>query len=115
MSSGPDQPFLVVVDYVSDSSSPAGAETRTPGGTAQARSLFGSQSKDLDFDQVKKDWSERIEQVHALAQVADSGAASSAGFKLSEIDLGLTITAEGRLAFIASASASAMIQVKFTR
>jgi len=81
----------------------------------RTRSLFARESKDFDFDSVKHEWMDRLDQVRALAAAADSADESPVGFRLTEIDLGLTITAEGHLAFVASASASAVLQVKFTR
>jgi hypothetical protein len=89
-----------------------------PGSSDQAnraRALFTRESKDFDFDSVKHEWLDRLDQVRALVSAADSDTESPAGFRLTEIDLGLTITAEGHLAFVASASASAVLQVKFTR
>jgi hypothetical protein len=78
------------------------------------RALFQREPKELDFNQVKKEWNQRLKQVDALVEVADAEA-STRGIHLTEIELGLTLTAEGHLAFIASASASASLKVKFTR
>jgi hypothetical protein len=103
-------PFRVVIDTPQSGGT---SETRVRAGAP--RSVLGSHLKDLDFEKVKKDWTQCLEQVRDLAKVADTEKESPAGFRLTEIDLGLTITAEGHLAFVASASASAMLQVKFTR
>ncbi len=77
--------------------------------------IFHREAKDLDFDKVKEEWKQKLVQVDALAALANSSPNAKAGLKLSEIELGLTITAEGHLAFIASASASATLTVRFSR
>lgn len=64
---------------------------------------------------MKDEWRQRLQQVDALAEVADTKTPTKTGFRLTEIELGLTITAEGHVAFIASASASATLTVTFTR
>jgi Trypsin-co-occurring domain 1 len=107
-----DALFRVVVESGETSE---GTQARRGADAQVPRALFRSQPKELDFDKIKKDWTECLTQLRDLTEVADSGQESPSGFRLTEIDLGLTITAEGHLAFIASASASATLQVKFTR
>ena len=79
------------------------------------QAIFHRESKDLDFDKVKDEWKQRLQQVDGLAEVADTNRDAKTGLRLTEIELGLTITAEGHLAFIASASASATLTVHFSR
>ena len=85
--------------------------------TAQAgvlKALFHREEKQFDFDKLNDEWKQKIQQVNQLGKAADDNGEST-GFRLTEIDLGLTLTAEGHFAFVASASASATIQLKFTR
>lgn|GEM_PF-6827456 len=79
------------------------------------RAIFHKEEKNFDFDALNEEWKQRVAQVNTLGRAADATTEPSSGFRLTEIDLGLTITAEGHLAFVASASASATIQLKFTR
>jgi hypothetical protein len=79
------------------------------------RALFGRKSKELDFGGLEKEWNQRLEQVDALTRAADAKANGKTGLRLTQIELGLTITAEGHLAFVASASASATLKVTFAR
>jgi hypothetical protein len=79
------------------------------------KALFGRKPKELEFSQVENEWDQRLEQVDALAKAADAKADGKTGLRLTQIELGLTITAEGHLAFVASASASATFKVTFTR
>jgi hypothetical protein len=79
------------------------------------RALFHKEEKEFDFDALNHEWKQRVDQVNALGETADKSTTQTSGFRLTEIDLGLTVTAEGHLAFVASASASATIQLKFTR
>ena len=109
--------FRVVVD-----AAPAGGGVLPPNEADQflpqagpLRALFHRETKELDFDQVKTELGQHLAQVSALADVADHSNAAAAGFRLSEIELGLTITAEGHLAFIASAGVSATLTVRFNR
>jgi hypothetical protein len=77
--------------------------------------LFHKEDAEFDFGALNDEWKQRIAQVNALGATADEATIEGSGFRLTEIDLGLTITAEGHLAFVASASAQATIQLKFTR
>jgi hypothetical protein len=63
----------------------------------RARSLFARESKDFDFDSVKHEWMDRLDQVRALAAVADLAEESPAGFRLAEIDLSIAAAHVWRL------------------
>jgi hypothetical protein len=78
------------------------------------KAIFHKEEKDFDFDKLNAEWQQKIEQINQLGKTADESH-NPGGFKLTEIDLGLTLTAEGHFAFVASASASATISLKFTR
>ena len=117
MTDDPDNVFRVFVEAPGYS----GPEELPPNPddafTAQAgilKALFHRDEKQFDFDKLNAEWKQKIQQVNQLGKTADENGGST-GFRLTEIDLGLTLTAEGHFAFVASASASATIQLKFTR
>jgi hypothetical protein len=100
--------FRVVVDTPATASGelPPQGDDEFEAQSGLLHALFQREAKDLDFDKVKEDWKQKLAQVDALADLANSSPNAKAGLKLSEIELGLTITAEGHLAFIAPASES---------
>ena len=111
--------FRVIVDVAgagggSTSLPPNPEDTFQPEG-GRLRAVFHKEEKKLDFDALNEEWKQRIAQVNTLGQAADTAATASSGFRLTEINLGLTVTAEGHLAFVASTSASVTIQLTFTR
>jgi hypothetical protein len=63
-------------------------------------------------DEVVQDWSDMSSTVHRLATTMDQ---PSTGMRLQEIELKLAFTAEGQLAFVASAGIEASLTLKFSR
>jgi hypothetical protein len=118
MIKGTQNEFRVVVDtgeLRGSSGLPLNPEDTFQPQAGVLKAVFHKEEKIFDFDKLNEEWKERIAQVNTLGQATDATAEASSGFRLTEIDLGLTITAEGHFAFVASASASATIQLRFTR
>jgi hypothetical protein len=118
MTEGTQNEFRVLVDTEgpgrSDSLPPNPEDTfRSQAGVL--KTVLQKEEMKFDFAKLNDEWKQRITQVNTLGHAADVAADVSSGFRLTEIDLGLTITADGHLAFVASASISATIQLKFTR
>jgi hypothetical protein len=118
MTKGTQNEFRVLVDTAGlegPDSLPPNPEDTFQSQAGALKAVFQKEEMRFDFDKLNDEWKQRITQVNTLGQAADATADLSSGFRLTEIDLGLTITAEGHFAFVASASASATIQLKFTR
>lgn len=115
MAGGTQDEFRVMVDTEGSGVLPPNPEDTFQPQAGFLKAIFQKEEKTFDFDTLNEEWKQRVAQVNTLGQAADATTKASSGFRLTEIDLGLTITAAGHLAFVASASASATIQLKFTR
>lgn len=67
------------------------------------------------LDEAMAGWSKTIDQASTLAAAAMRAAQGDSPIELDEITIGLTLTAEGGLAFLAKAGAQGTIQIKFKR
>lgn len=119
MTEGTQNKFRVIVDAAGPMEEstvlPPNSDDSFQPEAGRLKAVFHKEEKKFDFDALSEEWKQRITQVNALGQAADTVATASPGFRLTEINLGLTVTAEGHLAFVATASASATIQLTFTR
>ena len=86
--------------------------------SGNVQALFGRKVDEFYFSQLQSDWTQLLTHVNSLAAQADAPLTDGSPkpkFQLQEIDVNIAVTAEGHLAFIASASASASIQLNFKR
>lgn len=74
--------------------------------------LTGGREAKVDAKSVKDQWAETIQAVLGLgASVTDQ----QQGWRVDEIEVGLTLSAKGKLMFIAEAGAEASIKLKLVR
>lgn len=88
-----------------------------PGSTLHSKGLlpglFGSKEKSVEFKDVRTQWTQTIEGI--VAAVSEWSETSPGKWKIDEVNFGLTLSAEGKLLFIAKAGAQASVQVKVKR
>lgn len=72
----------------------------------------GGRVVDASVDAIKANWQETIQK---LAEIGDGIDDDSAGWGVSQIEVGLTLSAKGQLLFIAEASAEASVKITLTR
>jgi hypothetical protein len=75
--------------------------------------MFGAEEKPVDSSAVKQQWADTISGI--VATVGEWSAAQSNQWKIEEVTFGLTLSAKGKLMFIAEASAQGSVQVKLKR
>jgi hypothetical protein len=75
--------------------------------------LFGAEEKPVESSAVKQQWADTISGI--VATVGEWSAAQSNQWKIEEVTFGLTLSAKGKLMFIAEASAKGSVQVKLKR
>jgi Trypsin-co-occurring domain 1 len=75
--------------------------------------IFGAEEKPVESSEVKQQWADTISGI--VATVGEWSAAQSNQWKIEEVTFGLTLSAKGRLMFIAEASAQGSVQVKLKR
>jgi hypothetical protein len=75
--------------------------------------LGGRQEIAIDLAEAKKRWAESLQAVQQL--IESSVTKAIAGWELDEIEVGLALTAKGKLAFIAEAGIEASIHLTFKR
>jgi hypothetical protein len=85
-------------------------ELHSRGGIAK---FFLGEEKQVEASEVKDQWRQTI--VGIVSTVGEWTDASSGKWKIDEVSFGLTLSAEGRLLFIAKAGARASVQVKVKR
>jgi hypothetical protein len=68
---------------------------------------------EIDLNEMKARWQESISSVQTLIEAVAEEMVS--GWKLDEISVGMTVSATGKLAFVAEASAEASIHIVFKR
>jgi len=114
----PKSTFRLIVDGSEIATEPTLGESSDSFTPEAGTFIFGRKVKELDFSKLQTDWKQILGQIDSLATQADipvDPQGKKKTFLLDEIDIGLTITAEGHLAFIASASASATLSMTFKR
>src|ERR1700730_714129 len=86
----------------------AGDEEVEPGKTTElhkrgaiATLLFGGEEKEVEVSEVKDQWRQTIDGI--VSTVGEWTSASSGKWKIDEVNFVLTLSAEGRLLFIAKA------------
>ncbi|WP_136054203.1 hypothetical protein [Microbacterium sp. K24] len=72
----------------------------------------GGRVVDASVDAIKANWQETIQK---LTEIGDGIDDDAAGWGVSEIEVGLTLSAKGQLLFIAEASAEASVKITLTR
>lgn len=72
----------------------------------------GGRVVDASVDAIKANWQETIQK---LAEIGDGIDDDAAGWGVSQIEVGLTLSAKGQLLFIAEASAEASVKITLTR
>ena len=70
-------------------------------------SIFGTE-KPLDPDAMRADWESKLA---GVVDMASSAAAKRKGWQIEEIEIGFTLSAEGKLLFIAKAGIAASVKV----
>lgn len=73
--------------------------------------LSGPKEVTIDLKEAKSRWEEGLETVRELIEV--SAAKAVGGWELDEVSIGMTLTAKGKLAFIAEAGVEASIHFVF--
>jgi hypothetical protein len=76
------------------------------------RNRRGARVVDASVDTIKANWHETVQKLAEIGEGIDDGAS---GWGVSEIEVGLTLSAKGQLLFIAEASAEASVKIKLTR
>ena len=71
----------------------------------------GGRVVDASVDAIKANWQETIQK---LAEIGDGIDDDSAGWGVSQIEVGLTLSAKGQLLFIAEGSAEASVKITLT-
>ena len=89
---------------------PTQAKARTKGFLS---SIFGGKEVEVPAATVTSQWSETISGLMATVNGWEDVAAGR--WQVEEVNVGLTLSAEGKLLFIASAGIEGSIQVKLTR
>lgn len=88
-----------------------------PGSTLHSKGLLtgllGSEEKAVEFNNVRSQWTQTIEGI--VGAVSEWSETSAGKWKIDEVSFGLTLSAEGKLLFIAKAGAQASVQVKVKR
>ena len=74
---------------------------------------FGGKEVVVDAARVKAQWTQTIEGI--VSAVGEWSEATAGQWKIDEVNFGLTLSAEGKLLFIAKAGAQASVQVKVKR
>lgn len=92
-------------------------EAREDSGPVEQRSELMASRRDTrvidaSVDAIKENWRETVQK---LAEIGDGIDDDSTGWGISEIEVGLTLSATGRLLFIAEASAEASVKITLTR
>lgn len=72
----------------------------------------GSRVVDASVDTIKANWHETVRKLAEIGEGIDDGAS---GGGVSQIEVGLTLSATGQLLFIAEASAEASVKITLTR
>lgn len=72
----------------------------------------GTRVVDASVDAIKANWNETVQK---LAEIGEGIDDTSSGWGISEIEVGLTLSAAGKLLFIAEASAEASVKITLTR
>ncbi len=75
-------------------------------------SWFSGDVKGVDPDIMADDWRQKLD---SIVEIAGSTADSNKGWHIEEMEIGLTLSAEGKLLFIAKASAQASVKIKLKR
>ncbi|MCX5497160.1 CU044_2847 family protein [Kaistia dalseonensis] len=100
---------------------PAGTEETVPTGKGSSEfhskgliaGIFGGEEVPLDAAQTEEtttQWTQTV--TGLLATVNQWSSAATAKWKIDEVTVGLTLSAEGKLLFIAKGSAEASIEIK---
>ena len=75
--------------------------------------LFGATEEPVKSTDVKRQWAETISGI--VTTVGEWTAAQTDRWQIEEVTFGLTLSAKGKLLFIAEASAQGSVQVKLKR
>jgi hypothetical protein len=75
--------------------------------------LFGAKEETVEAGDVKQQWADTISGI--VATVSDWSTAQKKQWQIEEVTFGLTLSAKGKLMFIAEASAQGSVQVKLKR
>ena len=75
--------------------------------------LIGSHEIEVPAREIRELWGQTMVGLLSLAE--DWTARESGGWQVSEVKIGLTLSAKGQLLFIAEAGAAASVEVKISR
>lgn len=81
-------------------------------GPTALRADRGGRVVEASVEAMRAGWADTIQALTAIGDAADAG---TSAWGVSEIEVGLTLSASGRLLFIAEAGAEASVRVKLTR
>lgn len=77
------------------------------------RTLFGGKEVEVSADSVRQQWSDTISGL--MASVSEWSSSSAGPWRIEEVNVGMTLSVEGKLLFIAKAGASGTIEIKLKR
>lgn len=80
--------------------------------SAPGASRRAEQVVEASVESLKENWNETVQKLTEIGAGLDSG---SSGWGVSQIEVGLTLSATGKLLFIAEASAEASVKITLTR
>ena len=89
-------------------------DVAAPGDTFEPHAGIVGDAVERGFDTLRKSWSDVLTQISELVTISDRKQQSS-NLRLREINVGLTLTGEGKLAFIAKAGIEATVTVTFSQ
>lgn len=80
--------------------------------SAPVASRRGERVVNASVEAIKANWNDTVRKLTEIGEGLDSG---SSGWGVSQIEVGLTLSATGQLLFIAEASAEASVKITLTR
>lgn len=80
--------------------------------SAPVASRRGERVVNASVEAIKANWNDTVQKLTEIGDGLDSG---SSGWGVSQIEVGLTLSAKGQLLFIAEASAEASVKITLTR
>jgi hypothetical protein len=101
--------------YVPSNQGAAPVALRDESVTTHSRGLgswLSGEVEGLNPDVMADDWRQKLD---AIVDIAGSTAETHKGWHIDEMEIGLTLSAEGKLLFIAKASAQASVKIKLKR
>jgi hypothetical protein len=106
-----DTAILVAADSIGEKAATADPSVDTHSKPWTVENHFGVE-KSLDPAAMKADWQEKLA---GIIDMASAAAEKKKGWQIEEIEIGMAVSAEGKLLFIAKAGFEASVKVMLKR